>query len=444
MSGSERSVIQDQELVKMLIHEPELLALADAFVATNGERRDAARRLRRSPSRRRGRTHILSAAAASAVLAAAVALLLVSPWQGSPSLVQRALAAVGNGPVLHVVVTQPALYGPLVDLRTGRTIAQTEQTEVWFDRERHLKKTVETLDGSVLDEELETDQGGWNQGGPIITCAWIAAHPVEATRLRVSCNASGENGTTPRTVPENPPTLDPALAGFVDHYRSALAPGAAKEVGRGQYDGHKVVWLEFATAAGAERVAVDAHGYEPLAIEEEGGELTLRVLEAEAMPYSASFFAKPHRVEAQTGSTVTTESDVTAQEAAAILGGRALWLGPSWNGLQLVATTHQERTIGYGPGREPGHADVIRFTYAPTAADGTPDRHSRIDIYETTTCIVSVGWTCTPRDPSAEGTIRLSGWISRLRRDGLYVSIWNVAHPQEWLDLGRTLTPITG
>jgi hypothetical protein len=448
MSATERSLLRDQELVKMLLDEPELLAVADAFVetsgaGTSGARSNAVRSFRGPQTQRPHRTHIVSAAAALAALAAALALLLASPWQGSPSLAERALAAVGNGPVLHVVVSEPAFYGgPLVELSSGRTVAQTQQTEVWFDRKRQMKKTVYTLDGKVLDEDLETAQGGWTRTGPIFTCAWIAAHPRAATQMRVSCNASGANGTTPRTIPEDPPTLDPALAGFVDHDRSALASGAAREIGTGQRDGREVVWLEFDTNGGAEQVAVDAHSYEPLAIEEQGGSLTLRVLKAEALPYSANFFDKPRTVKPQLGSSVSLESDVTPQEAVAILGGRALWLGRSWNGLELVATTRQERTIGYGPAQATGHADVIHFTYASIATDGTPDLHSRIDIYEAATCVLSVGWQCTPRDPSAAGMIKLLGPISLLRGDGLYVSIWNVGNLEKSLDIGRALIPV--
>jgi hypothetical protein len=85
---------------------------------------------------------------------------------------------------------------------------------------------------------------------------------------------------------------------------------------------------------------------------------------------------------------------------------------------------------------------VIHFTYAPTATDGAPDLHSRIDIYEAATCVVSVGWQCTPRDPSAAGMIKLLGPISLLRSDGLYVSIWNVGSLEKSLDIGRALIPI--
>ena len=52
------------------------------------------------------------------------------------------------------------------------------------------------------------------------------AHPIEATRARVSCNFNGDNGTTPRQIPEEPATLDPALVGFELDVYWALVGGA--------------------------------------------------------------------------------------------------------------------------------------------------------------------------------------------------------------------------
>jgi hypothetical protein len=301
---------------------------------------------------------------------------------------------------------------------------------------------------------LETRQGGWTQAGPIYSCAWIAAHPVEATKARVSCNANGDNGTTPRQVPEQPPTLDPALAGFVDRYRFALASGQAKRTGAGEVDGHDVVWLQFdlpvsapAGQAMTERVAVDAQTYKPLLVQAEQDGSSYRVSTIETAPYKASLFTKPQQVQAPTIGDVASETEVTPQQAAVTLGGTALWLGQSWNGLKLIATTHQRLTIAHAPlsSRSPAQADGIEFTYAPVAGDGSVDTHARVLIREATSCVIGYGWTCTPRDPSAEGTLELFGPISVLRRDGLYIAIWNWRSPQQpaALDMARALQPFT-
>lgn len=161
---AERSILADRELIDMLASEPELLAIADALVATT---RPATAR-----SARWTRTRLASVAAALALVAAGAALLSLSRWEGAPDLAERALAAVGTGPVLHVQLEQSTTPSQsLVDLRDGSVIPRQLRTEIWFDGGRGLKKTVVALDGHRLDEFLETNEGGWTQGGPIYTCA---------------------------------------------------------------------------------------------------------------------------------------------------------------------------------------------------------------------------------------------------------------------------------
>jgi hypothetical protein len=431
MSPRNRSPLRDPELVEMLSDEPELLAVADALVATN----------KPSPGRRRWRL-LASASGAATTIAALVALFLIAPWQSSPSLVDRALAAVGAQPVLHVVTSQPA-QGTTLDLSTGQPIPQVLQTEVWFDRGRELKKSVFTINGETLDEALETKAGSWTRGGPVYTCAWIAAHPAEATKAGVSCNANGDNGTTPRTVPESAPELDPALAGFVDRYQAALASGAARRVGAGQFEGHDVVWLQFDADGRAEQVAVDAQSYRPLLIKQEPGDVVLRILTAETLPYRPALFRRPPETTAQVGGSLAAETAVTPQQAAAALGGKALWLGQSWTDLRLVATTREVRTVSYGPSQPLGRVDVLDFTYGRVSPDGSIDRESQIHIYESTGCVLDFGWTCTARDPAGEGTIQLRGPVSLLRKDGLFAAIWDWSSDHErTFAIARALSPV--
>jgi hypothetical protein len=131
--------------------------------------------------------------------------------------------------------------------------------------------------GEQTRDELATPQGVTSDSGPVWTSARISAHPVEATRAGVSCKFSRDNGTTPRHIPETPPSVDPALLGFVDGYRQALASGSARRIGEGTVEGQRVIWLEFRLpdryrAQGEppadlrERVAVASDTYRPLLI----------------------------------------------------------------------------------------------------------------------------------------------------------------------------------
>jgi hypothetical protein len=215
----------------------------------------------------------------------AAAALLFTATSVRPSLVDRALAAVGNEPVLHVVTRRTEPSGTtLVELSTGRKTVgpRVMETEIWFDEERALEHTITRVTGEQTQDVLSTQQSVSSESGPVWTCARIAAHPVEATRAGVSCNFSGDNGTKPRHVPEPPPIVDPALTGFVDGYRQALATGAARRIGEGTVHGRHVYWLELRlpdpdTTPGdpsvdlSKRVAVDSDTYRPLVIIPNGG-----------------------------------------------------------------------------------------------------------------------------------------------------------------------------
>jgi len=440
VSTRTRSVFDDRELVQLLRDEPELLAIADALVVTLGPSYATTRRAA-TLQRRAKRLAPLAVA-----VAALVALLLVAPWQRSPSLVDNALAAIGNGHVLHVVVERAQPDESLRDLATGRVLPRPVRTEIWFDGSRDLKKTISSLGGRVLDDMLETKDGGWSQGGPIYTCAWIAAHPVETTKAGVSCNRSGDNGTTPRTVPEQPPAVDLGLAGFVDRYRSALASGEATRVGQGTFDGRDVVWLRIETENGPERVAIDASTHEPVLIEPENAGWRLHVLGAETLPFDAATFARPVVVPAQLGGGVSSEAPIDIGQASDALGAPVLWLGREWSGLRLVSVTRQERTIHTTESSSPSVVPTVKLEYARVGADGTVEERPALQVYETTSCLVRVGWTCSARDPVAPTVVGqpMGDLFALLRRGEVYVSIWRSPDPAtpSLLDATRAVRPV--
>ena len=67
-------------------------------------------------------------------MTAAAGLILAWPFRGGPSgtVLQRAAAAIGDGPVLHVVL-QDGFHGTLVNLATGDQTEIHQQDEYWYD-----------------------------------------------------------------------------------------------------------------------------------------------------------------------------------------------------------------------------------------------------------------------------------------------------------------------
>jgi hypothetical protein len=174
----------DPELRELLLEQPELVAIADALAQADVDA--TTRRLRPRVLRN---SRILAVAAA---LAAVVAVALIAPWTRSGgSLSDLALAAIGSRPVLHVIAEmETPTGGQLIDIKTGRVqqISHHQQEEIWYDAAKGLKRDTVRVGSTIVDDTLETPQGGYTPGGIVYDCAWIAAHPIQATKARVSCN----------------------------------------------------------------------------------------------------------------------------------------------------------------------------------------------------------------------------------------------------------------
>ncbi len=131
----------DRETIEALRDEPELLAIADAVQST-------AARLGPVPSVRPWRRPVRLVAVALAA-AAVVGIVLASPWEGGgPSFVDKALAAVGNRPVLYVVVRYS--IGERIDLHTGASSPAHRDLELWYDQQTHVFRAIARLDGHVI------------------------------------------------------------------------------------------------------------------------------------------------------------------------------------------------------------------------------------------------------------------------------------------------------
>lgn len=346
-----QDVWTDPELRELLVEQPELVAIADALAQADAEA--ATRR-----SRRRVRNSRILAVAAA--LAAVVAVALIAPWiRSGGSLSDLALAAIGSQPVLHVVAEREVLTGGrLIDIKTGQVqqISQQQQEETWYDAARGLKRDTVRVGSTIVYDTLQTPQGVYDPGGIVYDCAWIAAHPIQATKARVSCNFSGENGTTPHVVPRPKPTLDPGLAGFVDGYRQALTAGQAREAGSGRLDGRPVDWLVFETSEGSERVALDHSTHKPVLLESDSG-LSLRIASIETIPFAAADFRRPTADELPEQPSFGRAADAQSLQlergaiATAVPG--AVWAGPSVNGLALAKAEQQSLRTSFAAHRRP-------------------------------------------------------------------------------------------
>jgi hypothetical protein len=330
----------DREVLELLGEEPELLAIADAIAATQATAR-----------RRLTLSRVLLVAAA---LAALIVTPLATPWERSrTSIVDKALGALGDREVIHLVLERESADPLLVDLRTGRETPTRYRTEIWFDERHGLERAITRTNGRTSDVQLSTPEGVWTPEGRVFTCAWIASHPVEAAKRRVSCDSAS------RGVREERPALDPALAGFVTGYKDALASGAARRIGTGVVGGRAVEWLEFTLPGGparSERVAVDRESGRPLLVRAlVDGKVVAesKVTLAETVAPPQADFTKPRRIppgRLPEVANVVASKVVPIGLASSALGGRLAWLGRRFAGLPLSGVRLDTIKTSYGPG----------------------------------------------------------------------------------------------
>ena len=100
------------------------------FVANSRRRECSARRRSRATFGRRGRTQVVKHRVLLGVIAVAGLTACGSSSSLSPAFLRRATAALGNGPITHVVWLQPT-GSANINLRTGKSTPTGTREEIW-------------------------------------------------------------------------------------------------------------------------------------------------------------------------------------------------------------------------------------------------------------------------------------------------------------------------
>lgn len=319
------NALRDRELLDLFDGDPRLLAIADAVAQTQRPVR------RRVPGGR--------VVAVAVAVAAAVAVALVAPWQErGPNVVDRALAAVGGGPVVHAVVEYSWDRDVVVEIATGEERRRVHRTEYWYDDGRKALRTRLLTDSVQLTEIVETPGGAWSD--------------------------LGEHGGA------YAPQLEPALAGFVTGYRDALEDGSAEVVGETTVDGRAAKLIRFrpGPAGSVQEVAVDAETFWPLRFHQtyppDGRRSPeFHVVAIESMPRDPSLFAPPKRSKPRpTAGWGLEGSTIELDDAARALGATPLWVGASFAGREIEQVQLQRVGSEFTNGRKV-EGVVLRIEY---------------------------------------------------------------------------------
>jgi hypothetical protein len=401
--------------------EERLEQAAASLPAPRSESRDRARAVALAalghPPRRGLRRVVPVIPAIALTMAVAFAAFLAAPWRDSPLASERALAALGDHPVVHAIVEQPGERRTIIELASGGERVETLRTEYWYDGEGGVLRVRLSIGDRVLP------------GGEYVH--------------------SADGFFTDRGVGrgQKPPQLDPALERFASGYRDALDSGEATVVGEEVVDGRQAVILRFSLPSArsgeqvSEDVAVDAEHYRPLRFRfsstaAPGRTSTwseaLRVLEIETIPRDPADFEPPRAGEARpAGQTGVRERTLEPAEAATALGRPALWPGPLVAGVGLAQIELTRLTTRWTDGRETeGHALVFRYGADRRTAhlegrpsliitEGTASEHAlRSDLGGSTPRLGELALVGVGKTDRGEAEM----WFGSMQRDGIYIS----------------------
>jgi hypothetical protein len=332
--------------------------------------------------------------AASAAVAAALVLALAWPFGGSGGLLDRALAAAGGGPVLHVVLeTHPD--GSVVDLSSGRRERPEVVFEQWFEPGSELRQRVIRANGA-------------------------ADAPVGIVTQRPTVIRSGQGEV---------------LAGFILGYRDALRRGDARVFDHGTVSGRKVTWIRFDRAPGETyQVAVDDETGKPVYLRFSAAgmpdnQYTARVVELESV-------GDMPKAEPIPAFGVDREDLSAPDKARGVMTRPSLWLGASFKDLPLAHLTLLDfsQPAGAEDAKPTERWKGIDLVYGGLNGAPAPD-HAFVEIEEQTH--ESLRAAAPP-----EGSILVRGeYGGELQKNGVYMLI-TASSEELVLEAARSLQQI--
>jgi hypothetical protein len=370
----------------------------------------------------RGR-RLVAAVPVAAVALAAAFVALAWPFGSGPqgTILERAAAAIGDGPVIHVV-TRSGVGGTLVDLETGERRLIDGEQEIWYDPTRGMTHIVSRFGGVVEHDELFQRRRAWS--------------------------------------------FEKGVIGLARDYRDGLRTGAVQVLEDGVVDGEPVHWLRVESSRNpdvvdrtvrevVQEVAVSQNTFEVIATRETlDGDLLPggidRVLEVETLPAGEGDFSGELQGSRPATSYIfrPLESVLpTPNEASAVLGRPALWAGPQTHGLELAriwTQVFEERRV---PDELLRKEHGVTFFYGTLAVnESEPGRPIEPDVSRPYVRITQSLSARFGRDVAGyippEGSVLVAyGVMGAMQEDGVHLTI-RASSEELLLAAARALEPV--
>jgi hypothetical protein len=365
---------------------------------------------------RHRRRWLIGAIPALGLVVAAVVVALAWPFGGGPggSVLQRAAAAIGDGPVLRVVV-RSGFGGTLINLRTGTRSELHGEEEIWFDPQRGIHQISRF--GGVLQGEALYPPG------------------------RVSY-------------------LDKTLGGLANRYRQALENGSARVLGKHTVAGQPVYWIRVDTQMlpdvadhklheWAHDVAVSQSNFEPVATREtrdgKVGPDGISIIESvETLSEDAGNFTRlgPDR----NGTAVMMggrAEGLSLAQANQLLGRHAVWAGASVAGIKLVGVAKQDRAEGYNRQTNTWAKRYfsVTFSYGAAGQLGRPASGPSVQLSESPTLDFGFQRGVIGYSPLEGSILIFGGRIGVMQMNGVYLSL-EASSDELLLATARALEPV--